>query len=163
MKITQVKALSFPPDGDVLCVSVCSIFSTLHTALFLISAPSPWLRAQSKALREQRRHVFSAPDFLAPHPGKTSASSTPQPSILFSPLLSHARFQTDPQPMCTRCPPPTPGSTPRPSSLSLLTPLFDTDTWNCYQYWLLSQPLSPTLHAVYFVFLFLIPYQVKNK
>lgn len=27
----------------------------------------------------------------------------------------------------------------------------------------LSQPLSPTLHTVYFVFLFLIPYQVKNK
>lgn len=27
----------------------------------------------------------------------------------------------------------------------------------------LSQPLSPTLHTVYLVFLFFIPYQVKNK
>lgn len=63
-----------------------------------------------------------------------------------------------PEPVCTR-------STPPPPRLSLLTPCFDTDRWNCYQRWLLSpsQPLSPTLHAVYPAFLFLIPYQVKNK
>lgn len=56
--------------------------------------------------------------------------------------------------------PPTP-----PKSLSLLSLCFDTDRWNCYQRWLPSpsQPLSPTLHAVYPAFLFLIPDQVKNK
>lgn len=55
--------------------------------------------------------------------------------------------------------------TPPHKSLSLLTLCFDTDRWNCYQRWLLSpsQPLSPTLHTVYPAFLFLIPYQVKNK
>ncbi|CAB1460072.1 unnamed protein product, partial [Pleuronectes platessa] len=58
-----------------------------------------------------------------------------------------------------------PPPNPTPShSLSLLTPLFDTDRWNCYQCWLLRLgPLSPTLHTVYFVFPSLIPYQVKNK
>lgn len=99
-----------------------------------------------------------------------STFSPPQPFILFSlplliplssPLLSHGCFQTDLWPMCTRCPP---HSTPS-RSLSLLTSLFDTDRWNCYQYWLLclSQPMSPTRHTVYFVFLFLMPYQVKNN
>lgn len=33
---------------------------------------------------------------------------------------------------------PTPPNPAHRRSLSLLTPLFNTDRWNCYQYWLLS-------------------------
>lgn len=82
-----------------------------------------------------------------------------------SSLLSHGCFQTDPRPMCTRCPHPskTTAAAAAPSrSLSLLTPLFDTDRWNCYQRWLLSVSASVS-HTPCCLFCLLLSYPVPSK
>lgn len=177
MEITKIKAAAFSSRLSrlrVMCVSLCVIFFFLPFTLLYFSAISPLsprLQVQSKALCEQHRHIYSLPEFLALHFGRTFTFSTPQPLHPFLPrslplthpsLLSHGCFQTDPQPMCTRCPlnstpspqPVTAHSSVRYRQMELLSVLVSLS---------LSQPLSPTLHAVYFVFLFLIPYQVKNK
>lgn len=54
---------------------------------------------------------------------------------------------------------------PLSRALSLLTPPYDTHTWNYYQRWLGSPRVctAAVSHTVYFVFLLLIPDQVKNK
>lgn len=173
MKITKIKAAKFLPDSDDWKLRVYYFFFyTSHCFISLLFLHYPLrLRVQTKALCEQHRHIYSLPEFLALHFGKTflpspllNPSSFPPslPSSTHPSLLSHGCFQTDPRPMCTRCPPwlhPIPQpvtahSSVRYRQMELLSVLASLS---------LSLPLSPTLHAVYFVFLFLIPYQVKNK
>lgn len=91
------------------------------------------------------------------------SSFSPSVYSSLSPLLSHGCFQTDPRPMCTRCPPQ--NSTPS-RSLSLLTPLFDTDRWNCYQHWLLCLSLclpQSTLSILSSSFLSLTKWKISRE
>lgn len=136
----------------------------------------PRLQRQSEALCEQHRHLYSSAEFLALHSGRTfyllpsSALHPSLPSSLHSSLSPLPwSFPDRPTANVHQMPPPpspaTHNSTPsrqpvtahpsvRYRQMELLSVLVSL----C-----LSQPLSPTLHTVYFVFLFLIPYQVKNK
>ncbi len=147
----------FPP--------VCCFFSYPLQLLYFsaISTLTPWLQVQSKALCEQHRHIYSLPFTLA--------------GLLPSPLLSPSscslsRLQLIPlsSPMVvsrqihSQCAPDAPRTPPRPCSLSLLTPLFDTDRWNCYQYWLLS-PCLPhsTLSILSSSFLSLTKWKISRE
>lgn len=126
---------------------LCVLFSPLHCFISLLFHPYPpdfkfkprhYVNNIDTFIRCQNSLPFTLAGLL-PSPLLSPSSFAPLlPPSTHPSLLSHGCFQTDPQPMCTRCPP---ASTPS-HSLSLLTPLFDTDRWNCYQYWLLSLCLS---------------------
>lgn len=149
---------------------LCFILSFTLLYFSAISPLSPWLQVQSAALCEQHRHIYSLPEFLALHFGRTFTFSTPQPFILCSlapslysslsplPWLFPDRPTANVHQMPSRLhpipQPVTAHSSVRYRQMELLSVLAPVS---------LSQPLSPTLHTVYFVFLFLIPYQVKNK
>lgn len=108
--------------------------------------------------------------FFALHLGRTFTLSTAQAFVLFSlrppssPMVASRQTlgQCAPDaPTPPRQPPPLP---PHPAAChcSLLCSI-PTDGIAISAGFSLSQPLSPTLPAVYFVFFFLIPYQVKKQ
>lgn len=130
-----------------MCLSLWKIFFPypLDRFISLLSPIPPDFKFNPRHYVNNTDTFIRCQNSFALHFGRTFTFSTPRPFIHFSlpppthpSLHSHGCFQTDPRPMCTRCPP---NSTPS-RSLSLLTPLFDTDRWNCYQYWLLSPCLS---------------------
>lgn len=125
--------------GVIFCPSCCLRF--LHVSPHPITVTSSSIQVNMWTIQT---HLFIA-RFLCPSLWQDfflPSSFAPSFYSSLSPSLSHGCFQTDPRPMCTRCPPPLPLQPSTPShSLSPLTPLFDTDRWNCYQYWLLCLSL----------------------
>ena len=159
-----------------MCVSLHdTFFPPLHPALFLFYFspiasdfrfnPRHYVNNTDTFIRGQNSFALHFDRTLYLPRSSTLHPFSPLPPSTHPSFLSHGCFQTDPQPMCTRCPPPQ-NSTPSllACHCSLLCSIqtdgiaISTGFSLC-----LSLPLSPTLHAVYFVFLFLIPYQVKNK
>lgn len=117
-------------EGVCVCCFVVSLVSLLFHQYSL----------QFKFTPRQYVHntdVYSSPKFLALHFGRTFTISplfSPSLPPSISPMVFLSR-QTHGQ-----CAPDAPLTPSR--SLSLLTPLFDTDRWNCYQYWPLSVSAS---------------------
>lgn len=170
MIITKIKALRFLSGTSTLCE---------HFQLYF-PATSPLTSLFKLTLRH---YVTNTGTFVCSQNSLPftlaglSTFSTPHPLIFFSPLSLYSslsplswlfpdRPRANVHQMPPNPPPPlSPKSHPIPQPVTAHSSVRyrHMELLSVPASLSLSQPLSPTLRAVYFVFLFLIPDQVKNK